>query len=74
MLATGIARVLIPRHFGGYDLGLDAWFEVVREIGTVDASHAWCASLMILHARCVGQLSSDAQKVVWSDGPVCRCH
>ena len=49
LLSAGITRILVPPRFGGYGLGLDTWFEVVREIGKADASHAWCASLMIHH-------------------------
>ena len=33
LLAAGIARILIPPRFGGYGLGLDTWFEAMREIG-----------------------------------------
>jgi 3-hydroxy-9,10-secoandrosta-1,3,5(10)-triene-9,17-dione monooxygenase len=68
LLAAGITRILIPQRFGGYGLGLDTWFEVVREIGTADASHAWCASLMIHHPHYVSQFSEAAQKAVWADG------
>ncbi len=68
LLAAGITHILIPRRFGGYGLGLDTWFEVVREIGKADASHAWCASLMILHPHYISQFAEDAQKAVWADG------
>ena len=68
LLAAGICRILIPPRFGGYGLGLDTWFEVVREIGKADASHGWCASLMIHHPHYVSQFSEEAQKAVWADG------
>jgi 3-hydroxy-9,10-secoandrosta-1,3,5(10)-triene-9,17-dione monooxygenase len=67
-LAAGITRVLIPPRFGGYGLGLDTWFEVVREISKADASHGWCASLMIHHPHYVSQFAENAQKAVWADG------
>ena len=69
LLDAGVARILIPPRFGGYGLGLDTWFEVVREISKADASHGWCASLMIHHPHCIGQFSEEAQKAVWADGP-----
>ena len=53
LLAAGISRILIPPRYGGYGLSLDTWFEVVREIAKADASHAWCASLMIHHPHYV---------------------
>ncbi len=68
LLAAGITRILVPPRFGGYALGLDTWFEVVREIGKADASHAWCASLMIHHPHYISQFAEDAQKAVWADG------
>lgn len=68
LLGAGISRILIPPRFGGYGLGLDTWFAVVREIGKADASHAWCASLMIHHPHYVSQFPEEAQKAVWADG------
>ena len=56
----GLARILVPTRFGGYGLGLDTWFEVVREISTADASHGWCASLLIHHPHMVGQFPEQA--------------
>ena len=55
LLAAGITRILIPPRYGGYGLGLDTWFEVVREIAKADASHGWCASLMIHHPHYLSQ-------------------
>jgi 3-hydroxy-9,10-secoandrosta-1,3,5(10)-triene-9,17-dione monooxygenase len=69
LLAAGITRILVPPRFGGYGLGLDTWFEVVREIGRADASHAWCASLMIHHPHYISQFAEAAQHAVWADGP-----
>jgi alkylation response protein AidB-like acyl-CoA dehydrogenase len=68
LLAAGITRILVPPRFGGYALGLDTWFEVVREIGKADPSHAWCASLMIHHPHYISQFAEDAQTAVWADG------
>jgi 3-hydroxy-9,10-secoandrosta-1,3,5(10)-triene-9,17-dione monooxygenase len=67
-LGAGISRILIPPRFGGYGLGLDTWFEVVREIAKADASHGWCASLMIHHPHYVSQFPEEAQKAAWADG------
>ena len=38
------------------------------EIGKADASHAWCASLMIHHPHYISQFAEDAQQAVWADG------
>jgi 3-hydroxy-9,10-secoandrosta-1,3,5(10)-triene-9,17-dione monooxygenase len=68
LLATGITRILIPPRYGGYGLGLDTWFEVVRAIGKADASHAWCASLLIHHPHYISQFAETAQQAIWADG------
>jgi 3-hydroxy-9,10-secoandrosta-1,3,5(10)-triene-9,17-dione monooxygenase len=68
LLAAGITRILVPQVIGGYGLGLDTWFEAVREIAKADASHAWCASLMIHHPHYISQFAEEAQKTVWADG------
>jgi 3-hydroxy-9,10-secoandrosta-1,3,5(10)-triene-9,17-dione monooxygenase len=68
LLAAGITRILIPPRYGGYGLGLDTWFEVVREIAKADASHGWCASLMIHHPHYLGHFPQAAQEAVWASG------
>ena len=69
LLDAGAARILVPPRFGGYGLGFDTWFEVIREISKADASHGWCASLFIHHAHLVGQFPEEAQRTIWADGP-----
>lgn len=63
-LDAGLARVLTPRRFGGYELGLDVWFDAVQAIGTVDAAHAWCASLIVHHPHYLAQFPLAAQEAV----------
>jgi alkylation response protein AidB-like acyl-CoA dehydrogenase len=69
MLAAGIARILVPPRFGGYGLSLDTWLDVTLEISKADASHGWCASLIIHHPHIVGMFPDEAQKAIWADGP-----
>ncbi|MGZ5828063.1 MAG: acyl-CoA dehydrogenase family protein [Xanthobacteraceae bacterium] len=69
MVDAGIARILTPVRFGGYGLDLETWFDVAREIGKGDASHGWCASLMIHHHHIVGCFPVEAQRAVWANGP-----
>jgi 3-hydroxy-9,10-secoandrosta-1,3,5(10)-triene-9,17-dione monooxygenase len=69
LLSAGLARILMPLQFGGYGLGFDTWFDVVRAISKVDASHGWCASLIIHHPHCIAQFPEEAQKAVWAEGP-----
>ena len=68
MLEAGIARVLIPKEAGGYGLGFDTWFEATRELSKADASHGWCASLIIHHNHLIAQYPQAAQKTLWANG------
>jgi 3-hydroxy-9,10-secoandrosta-1,3,5(10)-triene-9,17-dione monooxygenase len=69
LLQAGLARILMPRRFGGYELGFDTWLEVVIEVAKADASHGWCASLMTHHAHYLAQFPEAAQEMVWVAGP-----
>src|SRR5271168_5047107 len=51
MLDAGFARILLPTRIGGYGLGFDTWFDVMRELSKADASHGWCGGLIIHHAQ-----------------------
>ncbi len=68
-LDAGLARVLMPKRFGGAELGLQAWVDIAIEIGKADAAHAWCASLLMHHPHYLAQFPDAAQKAVWDTGP-----
>ena len=68
-LDIGLARILLPKRYGGTELGLQAWVDVCVEIGKADAAHAWCASLMIHHPHYLAQFPDAAQADVWRNGP-----
>jgi 3-hydroxy-9,10-secoandrosta-1,3,5(10)-triene-9,17-dione monooxygenase len=67
MLEAGFARILLPREIGGYGLGFDTWYEVTRVLSKADASHGWCAGLIIHHAHLIAQYPQAGQKAVWVD-------
>lgn len=68
-LDIGLARVLMPKRYGGAEFGLQAWVDICVEIGKADAAHAWCASLMMHHPHYLAQFRDEAQADVWGDGP-----
>jgi 3-hydroxy-9,10-secoandrosta-1,3,5(10)-triene-9,17-dione monooxygenase len=68
MLDAGLARILIPTEAGGYGLGFDTWFEATRELCKADASHGWCAGLIIHHNHLIAQFPEAAQKTLWANG------
>src|SRR6202051_5136926 len=68
MLDAGFARILVPKSVGGYGLGFDTWFEVTRELCKADASHGWCASLIIHHHHMIAQYPQAAEHALWANG------
>jgi 3-hydroxy-9,10-secoandrosta-1,3,5(10)-triene-9,17-dione monooxygenase len=68
MLDAGFARILIPERIGGYGLGFEEWFDVTRELSKADASHGWCAGLIIHHAHLMAQFPEVAQQALWAKG------
>jgi 3-hydroxy-9,10-secoandrosta-1,3,5(10)-triene-9,17-dione monooxygenase len=68
MLDAGLARVLLPASIGGYGLGFEEWYDVTRELSKADASHGWCAGLIIHHAHLIAQFPEQGQKSLWADG------
>jgi alkylation response protein AidB-like acyl-CoA dehydrogenase len=68
MLDAGFARILIPERIGGYGLGFEEWFDITRELSKADASHGWCAGLIIHHAHLMAQFPESAQKTLWAKG------
>ena len=69
LLEAGFARILAPVRYGGYALGLETSFEVIRELGKGDVSHAWCGALMIEIPRYIASYPQPAQEAVWAAGP-----
>ena len=68
MLDAGFARILIPERIGGYGLGFEEWYDVTRELSKADASHGWCAGLIIHHAHLMAQFPEAAQTTLWTGG------
>ena len=68
-IAAGLTRILLPKRFGGAELGLRTWVDAVIAISTADAAHGWCASLLAHHPHYLAQFPEAAQAAVWADGP-----
>jgi 3-hydroxy-9,10-secoandrosta-1,3,5(10)-triene-9,17-dione monooxygenase len=69
LLEAGTARLLAPRRFDGYELGLEAWLDLVLAVSAADPAHGWCASIIAHHSHYLGYFSEAAQEEVWAGGP-----
>ena len=50
----GFYRILQPRHFGGYEFDVPAYFRIMLEIGTADPGIGWGLTLGSGHALQIG--------------------
>lgn len=64
---TGFFRVLQPRRYGGLEADPMAFYEGVRLIATADASTAWIASVLTVHAWQLALFPDVAQQAVWGE-------
>lgn len=54
--AAGFYRMLVPRRFGGLEVGLRTYYDVVKEIAEGDVSTGWCLTLGTSHAANVAAI------------------
>ena len=66
---TGLCRLLVPRRFGGMEVSVRTFIEVIAEIGRGCGSTAWVASLVNVCAWLAGLFPERAQRDVWGDDP-----
>jgi len=69
IVGAGLARILKPRRWGGYEISHDAAFDVAVEIGAACGSTGWCVSLLNIHDWWLALFAEEAQHDVWGDTP-----
>lgn len=66
---AGLARLLTPKHWGGYELGFTTFADAVIEIAKADASAGWCYAFLNIHAWFLAHYPEQAQRDVWEHSP-----
>lgn len=67
--AAGFYKILVPRRYGGYQLGSDAFFGVSMVLARGCPSTAWMFSRGAIHALTAASLFSErAQDEIFADG------
>jgi 3-hydroxy-9,10-secoandrosta-1,3,5(10)-triene-9,17-dione monooxygenase len=69
LLELGIARTLVPRQWGGLELGFIEVIDVLTTIARSCMSTAWCAALYAEHPWILAHFDERAQMDVWRAGP-----
>jgi 3-hydroxy-9,10-secoandrosta-1,3,5(10)-triene-9,17-dione monooxygenase len=62
---AGLVRTLVPRRWGGSELGLTTHMEVAIELGRAYGSMGWVASFLIDHPFILAHFEEAAQHDVW---------
>jgi len=70
---AGFYRILQPRRFGGYELGLDTFTRVMSEIARGCPSSGWTLALTAGHAHTVARWPMDVQAELFGDRGDFRC-
>jgi len=68
--ASGMARLLLPKRYGGEQAPFPAILEPVRRMAHGCASSAWTLGFYILHNWMLALFDEQAQDEVFADGPV----
>ncbi|MDA0339035.1 MAG: flavin-dependent monooxygenase, partial [Proteobacteria bacterium] len=70
---AGFHKIMQPKRFGGYELGIDVAAECIRTLATACGSTGWVTNLFILHNWQVSLFPIEAQEEYWanSEDEVC---
>lgn len=75
MEAAGLFSLLSPRQYGGFQMNLDDYMDVILELGRADVSVAWTANLINTNAWLLGRFfpKEIQEKVFTSPNPNGGC-
>lgn len=68
---AGLFTVLVPKRWGGPELGLDTQYEIVEIISSACMSTGWITAFYIGHHLFACRMSEQAQKEMFAEGPRC---
>jgi len=66
---AGLFRMFVPAEFGGLELGLRSAVDALAELAHGDPSASWVVMILGAADLVVAQLSSEAQREIYADGP-----
>ncbi|MFI0351164.1 acyl-CoA dehydrogenase family protein [Actinomadura sp. 9N407] len=69
LAGTGLFSMLVPKRFGGAELGFEDMAAACREVGAECASTGWLSVIYTLHNWMVALFPEQAQAEVWERRP-----
>lgn len=68
---AGLFTCLVPKRWGGPELGLDAQYEIIETISSACMSTGWITAFYIGHHVFASRFSEQAQSEIFANGPRC---
>ncbi len=62
---AGLIRAMVPKRWGGHELGFDTLFRTGVEVAKADPSAGWCYTLLLAHSWMLAYFPEEAQRDVW---------
>ncbi len=69
LIDAGIMQMLVPKRFGGHELGLDALAGVTRAVSSACLSTGWVTAFYIGHNWMLTKFPEQVQREVWAERP-----
>lgn len=64
---TGLFSIMVPRRYGGHELDIDTFFEVVLVLSEADAAMGWLVGFYIEHAFWLAAYPESVQDEMYGD-------
>lgn len=71
--AAGFHKIMQPKRFGGFELGIDTAAECIRTLGSGCGSSGWVANLFMIHNWQASLFPLKAQEEYWGEGDDVVC-
>ena len=69
LIDAGIMQMLVPKRFGGHELGLDTLAGVTRAVSSACLSTGWVTAFYIGHNWMLTKFPEQVQREVWAERP-----
>lgn len=66
---AGLYEILVPKRFGGHELGVKSMVEVLKVISPLCASTGWTTGFYMVHNWIWCHLPDEAQQEIFANGP-----
>ena len=66
---AGLVRAMVPKRWGGHQLGFDTLMRTGIEIAKADPSAGWVYVLLVVHNWMLAYYAEEAQREVWGPNP-----